>query len=195
MNEIESCSEKSSFFYAIKNMEHLKYPIGPRVFNPEYTAKDVQTWLNEIEELPTLFGTLARTLSPVQLDTPYRPGGWTARQVIHHVPDSHMNAYIRTKLALTEDAPVIKPYMEDRWALLNDSEITPIESSLQLFELLHQKWIIVLRGMKESDLHRTYLHPEFGRGVTLAEMIHTYAWHGKHHTGHLKLIALEASDA
>lgn len=169
-------------------MEHLKYPIGRRIFNPAYTPEDIRAWLTAIETLPETFGALARSLSLAQLDTPYRQGGWTGRQVIHHVADSHMNAYIRTKLALTENAPVIKPYMEDQWAQLPDYTATPIESSLQLLALLHQKWMIVLRAINEADLKRTYIHPEYGKEVILAEVIQTYAWHGEHHTAHLKLI-------
>jgi hypothetical protein len=168
-------------------MEHLKYPIGRFAFKADYTPSELKTFLTEIEELPEIFGKIARSLTPAQLDTPYRPEGWTARQVIHHVADSHMNAYVRTKLALTEDTPVIKPYKEDRWALLNDYT-EPIGDTLELISWLHRKWMIVLRGITEAELSRAYFHPESQKEVTLAKFIQLYAWHGKHHTAHLRLV-------
>jgi uncharacterized damage-inducible protein DinB len=118
-----------------------------------------------------------------QLDTPYRPGGWTVRQVVHHVPDSHMNAYVRFKLALTEDAPTIKPYAEDRWAKLSDSS-APLETSLTLLENLHSRWVLLLRSLSEEDWGRTFRHPELGVR-RLDQTLGLYAWHGLHHTAHV----------
>jgi len=118
------------------------------------------------------------------LNPPYREGGLTVRQVIHHVPDSHLNSYIRFKLALTEDEPTIKPYQEDRWAELADSRVTPIETSLSLLDSLHQRWILLLRSFTAADWKKTFRHPEVGV-LTLDKTVALYAWHGKHHVAHI----------
>jgi hypothetical protein len=123
-------------------------------------------------------------LSTQQLDTPYREGGWTVRQVAHHVPDSHMNAYVRFKLALTEEDPVIKPYAEDRWARLGDTQATPIEVSLALLESLHSRWVGLLRSLRPEDWKRTFRHPELGL-VSLEKNLAMYSWHGRHHVAHI----------
>jgi uncharacterized damage-inducible protein DinB len=123
-------------------------------------------------------------LSEDQLNTPYREGGWTVRQLIHHVPDSHLNSYVRFKLALTEDEPTIKPYQEDRWAELADSRVTPIETSLSLLDSLHQRWILLLRSFTAADWKKTFRHPEVGV-LTLDKTVALYAWHGKHHVAHI----------
>jgi uncharacterized damage-inducible protein DinB len=125
-----------------------------------------------------------RGLSDQQLDTPYRDGGWTLRQLAHHVPDSHMNAYIRCKLALTEYEPTIKPYMEDLWAELPDAKQAPIEMSLALLDSLHQRWMLMLRKLTEADFTRTFLHPELG-AMSLEKNVALYAWHGRHHVAHV----------
>lgn len=122
-------------------------------------------------------------LTEAQLDTPYRPGGWTVRQVVHHVPDSHLNAYIRMKLALTEDGPTIKPYDENLWAELSDSRM-PVDASLSLMDALHRRWVTVLRSLQPADFARTFLHPEAGV-VSLDRLIALYAWHGRHHVAHI----------
>jgi len=124
-------------------------------------------------------------LTPAQLDTPYRDGGWTVRQVVHHVPDSHLNAYTRMKLALTEDEPVIKPYDEARWAELADVPATPIETSLTLLECLHRRWVLLLRSLGPKELSRRFRHPEHNRSIDLDEMLALYAWHGRHHVAHI----------
>jgi hypothetical protein len=123
-------------------------------------------------------------LTEAQLQTPYRPGGWTVRQVVHHVPDSHMNAYIRFKLALTEDNPTIKPYDEAAWALLADTAHTPIQESLALLDALHRRWVVLLESLAPGDFARRLTHPEHGP-VTLEWMLQLYAWHGRHHTAHV----------
>jgi hypothetical protein len=123
-------------------------------------------------------------LSEEQLDTPYRPGGWTVRQVVHHVPDSHMNAYVRFKLALTEEAPTIKPYAEARWAELPDTRLTPPEVSLTLLDNLHERWVNILRNMTPEDFERRLQHPEKGL-LTLDAMLSLYSWHGRHHVAHV----------
>jgi len=121
---------------------------------------------------------------PQQLDTPYRPEGWTVRQVAHHVPDSHLNAYLRTKLALTEEDPTIKPYFEDRWAQLADTQATPVEVSLALLDSLHDRWIRLLRSLQPEDWKRTFRHPELG-AMSLEKKLVLYAWHGRHHVAHI----------
>ena len=162
----------------------LRFPVGK--FSPpaDVTPQDRSRFIEEIAATPTRLRAAVAGLSPAQLDTPYRDGGWTVRQVVHHVPDSHLNAYIRFKLALTEDEPTIKPYFEDRWATLEDSRTTPIEVSLALLEALHTRWVILLRSMKAADFARPLNHPEMGR-LNLDRMLALYAWHGRHHVAHV----------
>lgn len=167
-----------------QNVESLKYPIGP--FRPPKTATPDQraVWIKDIAQLPPLLRTAVEGLEDDQLDTPYRPGGWTVRQVVHHVPDSHMNAYVRFRLALTEDMPRIKPYMEARWAELNDARSAPVEESLELLQALHKRWVRLLHSMDEDDWSRAYDHPETGE-YPLTRGLALYAWHGKHHAAHI----------
>jgi hypothetical protein len=165
-----------------------RFPVGRFVWKGESSEEDRSRYIQIIEETPANFRAVVETLTPEQLDTPYRPAGWTARQVIHHVPDSHMNSFIRFKLALTEDCPTIKPYDESRWAELADVGATPIETSLVLLESLHQRWVALLRSMKPADFARTFRHPEIGN-ISLDKNLALYAWHGPHHLGHLQLIA------
>jgi uncharacterized damage-inducible protein DinB len=133
---------------------------------------------------PARLRAAVRGLSDAQLDTPYRPDGWTVRQVVHHVPDSHMNAFIRFKLALTEDTPTIKPYDESAWATLEDARSTPIETSLVLLESLHDRWVRVLRAMSDADFSRELNHPDNGI-MNLDQLLALYEWHGKHHVAHI----------
>ena len=143
-------------------MTDLQYPIGRFSFPESTTAAQRQAWIREIARTPRDLRAAVAGLSEEQLDTPYRPGGWTVRQVVHHVPDSHMNAFIRFKLALTEDQPTIKPYDEARWAVLPDATL-PVEPSLDLLEALHLRWVRLLESMSERDYQRTFVHPESGR--------------------------------
>lgn len=165
-----------------------QYPIGkfraPENISPEDRARYIEI----IASAPARLRAAVHGISAIQLDTPYREGGWTVRQVIHHVPESHMNAYIRFKLALTETDPVVKPYDEAAWARLNDIAVTPIETSLTLMEALHQRWAILMRGMSEADWKRRYIHPEYGRTQTLEHTLALYAWHCDHHIGHVKSV-------
>jgi hypothetical protein len=165
-------------------MENLKFPIGPFSFPAPGTAEQRQTWIAEIAEAPAKFRAAAAGLNEDQINTPYRDGGWTGRQVIHHVPDSHMNAYIRFKLALTENEPTVKPYDEAACAELADTRDAPIEISLALLENLHARWVYLLRSMTESDFAKTFRHPELGV-VSLGRTLALYAWHGKHHAAHI----------
>ncbi|WP_078379929.1 YfiT family bacillithiol transferase [Sutcliffiella halmapala] len=164
-------------------MTDLRYPIGPFKLEKNPTIETIESWIKEIEITPANLKEAVKDLSEEQLDTPYRQGGWTVRQVVHHLADSHMNSYIRFKLALTEDNPTIKPYMEDKWAELPDSKL-PIDISLSLLESLHARWITLLRSMQPADFEKTFQHPELG-AVKLAVNIAIYEWHGRHHIAHI----------
>ena len=168
-------------------MTDLQYPVGRFTLPESSTAEQRQQWVHEIARTPQELRAAVSGFSENQLDTPYRRGGWTVRQVIHHVPDSHMNAFIRFKLALTEDQPIIKPYDEARWATLADAAL-PIEPSLDLLEALHIRWVRLLQTMSELDYRRTFVHPESG-AWRLDQYLAQYAWHGQHHAGHIRLVA------
>jgi len=165
-------------------MPDLRYPIGPFAPNPNPTPESRERHIEQIAALPAKMRSALRGLKPSQLETPYREGGWTLRQVAHHVPDSHMNAYVRFKLALTENVPTIKPYDEAAWARLKDVEVTSIEVSLNLLEALHIRWVNLLRAMKADDFNRKVNHPESG-AQTLDRMLALYDWHGNHHLAHI----------
>src|SRR5262245_58476124 len=162
----------------------LSYPIGRFEWKGPASAEQRKLFIDEIESTPDRLRLAIAGLSGEQLDTPYRPGGWTVRQVVHHVPESHMNSYIRFKLALTEDQPTIKPYDEARWSELKDVTSTPIEVSLRLLESLHQRWVILLRLLSDADFNRQFIHPEIGV-VSLDRNLALYAWHGAHHIAHI----------
>ena len=163
--------------------EDLRFPIGKFDKNVEITAELRNKSISEIAALPAQIRTAVADLSDEQLDTAYRTDGWTVRQVVHHVPDSHLNSFIRFKWALTEDSPVIKAYHEDRWAELGDSKM-PIENSLKLLESLHFRWFELLNSMSDNDYLKVLVNPETGEW-TLSQMVALYAWHGKHHTAHI----------
>lgn len=167
------------------NKDVLRYPIGKfRV--PEYIGeKELGTWISELEVYPERLQTLVSRLGPEQLDTPYRPGGWTVRQVLHHLYDSHTNSYIRFKWTLTENTPVIKAYEEGLWAALEDSRSAPASLALQGLQALHAKWIYLLRMLTPDDLSRTFVHPESGKETTLTVNVGIYAWHSEHHYMHI----------
>ncbi len=165
-------------------MNEARYPIGKPDVKQQYTPEERKRLIDEIAAAPSRLREAARGLSESQLDTPYREGGWSVRQVVHHGPDSHLNAYVRTKLALTENEPTIKPYDEAAWAALDDSRTTPVETSLTFLERLHERWVNLLRSMKEADFAKTFRHPEHGVR-TIDWMVGLYAWHGRHHTAHI----------
>jgi hypothetical protein len=165
-------------------MSDPRFPIEKFHYEGTPSAEQRGKFIAEIEQTPAAVRAAVQGLSPTQLDTPYRDGGWNVRQVVHHVPESHMNAYIRFKLALTEDEPTIKPYAEDLWAKLADVQSTPTEVSLALLENLHVRWVVLLRGLREGDWKRTFIHPENGV-VSLEKNLALYAWHGRHHTAHI----------
>jgi len=165
-------------------MEDLRFPVGKFHYDKSPSDQQKQVFLEEIAQTPTLLRGAVAGLADSQLDTPYRPGGWTVRQVVHHVPDSHLNSYMRFKLALTEDEPTIKTYAEDRWAELADSKATPIEVSLTLLDSLHDRWVRLLRSLTPEEWKRTFRHPELGP-MTLEKTLALYAWHGRHHVAHI----------
>ncbi len=164
--------------------EDLRYPIG-RFTRPESAhPEDRQEWIREIDALPQHLEKAVQDLTDEQLDTPYRPGGWTVRQVVHHVFDSHANAYVRFRLALTEDAPTIKPYQEAAWAELSDARSAPIEPSITALRGLHERWVRLLTSMSETDWKKAYHHPDGGL-TSLTHAVALYAWHGRHHVAHI----------
>ncbi|MBZ5556220.1 MAG: putative metal-dependent hydrolase [Acidobacteriia bacterium] len=169
------------------DLENLRYPVGrfERLKAPLDRATR-KAHIDTIEATPARFRSLVNGKPDAQLDTPYRPGGWTVRQVVHHICDSHVNAYIRMKFAMTEDAPAIKAYDEGRWAELPEAKSGPVGMSLALLDGLHQRWIAFLRNLSDADFSRVYVHPELGR-VTLDEALSLYAWHCRHHEVHVKL--------
>ena len=162
-----------------------RYPIGRFRFDGHASSDRRQQWISEIAAAPAHLRAAVAGLTVSQLDTPYRDGGWTVRQVVHHLPDSHLNAYTRIKLALTEDEPTIKPYEEARWAELPDARGGDTEPSLNLLDSLHQRWLMLLRQLKPADYERRFRHPEHGRIFTLDETLALYAWHGRHHVAHI----------
>ena len=162
----------------------LQYPVGRFAWPDAVTLEDRRRFIYEIEQTPKNLRAAVAGLSDQQLDTPYRPGGWTVRQVVHHVPDSHLNSYLRFRLALTEDEPTIKPYDQGRWAELADARTAPVELSLALLDSLHKRWVLLLRSLSAADCSREFRHPELGE-VTLEKNLALYAWHGRHHVAHI----------
>lgn len=169
------------------DLDPLRYPVG--IFERLSAPPDAATRLahvKTIEDTPALFRSLVAGLSEAQLEATYRPGGWTIRQVVHHVPDSHMNAYVRMKLAVTEDSPAIRTYEEQLWAELPDARTGPVEMSLALLEALHRRWGLFLTHLSDAEFARTFKHPEWGT-VQLQESVALYAWHCRHHAAHVRL--------
>ena len=170
-------------------MKNLQYPIGE--FSPPTNYNDLSSWLKDIEEFPNAISKLTQQLNSVELQKCYRLKGWNIAQVVHHCADSHMNSFMRTKLALTEEHPTIKTYFEDRWALLPDGNSLDLTDSLVFIQAIHKKWVALLNTLSISDLNRTFFHPENQKSVTIGENIAFYSWHCKHHLEHIK-IALNA---
>jgi len=164
-------------------MPDLRYPVGQFVLPDSTTPQERVGWIKEIARTPRCLRAALSGLSAEHLDTPYRPGGWTVRQVAHHVPDSHLNAYVRFKLTLTEHEPTIKPYDEARWATLADTTL-PVDASLDLLEGLHLRWVYLLESLSDADFQRRFIHPESGPW-RLDQYLAQYAWHGRHHIAHV----------
>lgn len=167
-------------------MENLQYPIGHFKCPNEITKAQIDEWIQVLETLPKRLAILVGNLTHEQLETPYRPQGWSVRQVIHHIGDSHHNSYTRFKWALTEDKPVIKAYEEKEWSQLFDSKNAPIELSLNYITALHAKLVHLLKGLDDVDLTREYIHPDGNVAVSVAENIGKYAWHSNHHFAHIE---------
>ncbi len=168
-------------------MNDPRYPIG-RYQPVEEVSRALRTeWIEQVAAAPAGLRAVVTGLNEAQLDTPYRDGGWTVRQVVHHLPDSHLNSYVRFKLALTEDEPTIKPYDEAAWAVLPDARTAPVEISLALLDALHERWVTLLRAMTEADFRRTFRHPELGVRA-LDTTLGLYAWHGRHHAAQIRAL-------
>lgn len=163
----------------------LRYPIGRFSFPESPTPDQTRSWIDELAATPGALRAAVKGLGDARIETPYRPGGWTVRQLVHHLADSHMNAYTRCKLALTEQTPTIKPYDEAAWAELEDNRTVPIDVSLDLLEALHTRWVALLRSLTTEQMQRDFRHPEKGRILRLDATLALYAWHGKHHVAHV----------
>lgn len=161
-----------------------RYPIGKYEPQP-FSAAQKEEWLLNIKHLPQELELALANLDSQQLNEPYREGGWQLKQLVHHIADSHMNAYIRFKLALTEENPIIKPYEEKAWAMLADNQTVPVSVSIQLISALHQRWYAAIKDLTEQDFQRTVVHPDHGRVMSIWLLLGLYAWHGKHHTAHI----------
>jgi hypothetical protein len=168
--------------------EHLRYPTGKFTARDSYSTEELQNFILQIEKLPREIEKTINSLTIKQLDTAYREGGWTARQVVHHLADSHMNAYIRMKWTLTEASPLIKAYNEKAWAETPETKLDPV-ISVDLLKALHVKWTALLRRMDPADFKKEYLHPDTNKYNRLDKITAMYAWHGEHHFGHLKIVA------
>lgn len=162
----------------------MRYPVGRLAYDPDPTPEKRRAWIRQIAETPAALRAALDGLDETQLDTPYRPDGWTVRQVAHHVPDSHVNAYVRFKLALTEDNPTIRPYDEAAWANVPDTARTPVAVSLALLEALHQRLVILLESLGDAEFARPLVHPVNGP-MTIDRLLQVYAWHGRHHVAHV----------
>lgn len=178
----------------MNDIDKLRYPVGPLPRHPlPLDGKTRGSFIAIFDDTPAAIRALVETLSDADLDTPYRAGGWTIRQVVHHIPDSHLNAYMRMKLAVTENLPQVKTYDETRWAELPEAKGAPIGMSLDLLAALHQRWMAFVRALPEADFQKPFMHPEWGR-VTIDDALGMYAWHCRHHTAHIKL-GIEATRA
>lgn len=167
-------------------LEKMKYPIGKYEIPEEITEEHLNNWIDILEHLPNRLEALVTPLSEAQLETPYRPEGWTVRQLVHHISDSHHNSYVRFKWGLTEDNPMIKAYFEKEWSKLFDARTAPIQMSLDHLKAVHAKLVFLLKGLSREDLKRKFRHPEGNIESTLEENIGRYAWHGSHHFAHIE---------
>ena len=165
-------------------MTDPRYPIGPMSIPESVTSADRASWIDEIDALPVNLRNALEGITAAELGTPYRDGGWTVRQVVHHIADSHINAVVRVKLALTEDEPTVKTYDEALWAQLADMQ-GPIESSVMLLDGLHRRWVDLMRALTEPEMLRTFRHPDWGT-VRVDQYLALYAWHSRHHVAHIK---------
>ncbi len=168
-------------------MQNLKYPIGEYVYPENVDQTQIQSWINSLENFPQQLIEVTSKLTEAQLDVHYRPGGWTVRQVIHHVADSHINAYMRIKLTLTEENPIVRPYNEEVWAELPEAKNGDIEMSIAIIKAIHHRLVITLLALDLADFDRKYIHPAANQQLTLSYLVGNYAWHGQHHLAHILL--------
>ncbi|MBD0779111.1 putative metal-dependent hydrolase [Maribacter sp. ANRC-HE7] len=169
-----------------KELEMLRYPLGHFEYSPKVSQDTVDGWIQVLEELPGILENLVTPLTKVQLETPYRPGGWTVRQLVHHIADSHHHSYTRFKWALTEDEPMIKAYGEKSWSKLFDARSAPIALSISYLKALHAKMVFLLKGLSKEDYEKCYIHPDDHSEVSVKENIAKYAWHSQHHCAHIQ---------
>lgn len=169
----------------MQDLEKLKYPIGEYVYPENVDETQLKSWIDSLEKFPQQLSEVTSKLNDAQLAVPYRPGGWTVRQVIHHVADSHINAYTRVKLTLTEENPVVRPYNEEVWAELPEAKDGDIEISIAIIKAIHHRLVITLRALALADFERTYIHPAVNKQLTLSYLVGNYAWHGQHHLAHI----------
>jgi len=169
-----------------QTIEQLQYPIGKYEAPTAMTPELVKEWIAVLDALPSWMDACIENLDEEQLKVPYREGGWSTQQVIHHLADSHMNAYVRLKLALTEDTPIIKPYAEAAWAELIDTQKVPVNVSVTMLHAMHRRMVVLLQNISENDWHRSYFHPEHKRKFPIWEVVALYAWHSRHHTEHIR---------
>ena len=172
----------------MKSQESRRYPIGKFEYGRTWSIDDTRRNIKAIARLPKDLKKALKKLKGSEMDMPYRRGGWTARQVVHHIVDSHMNAYVRMKLAVTEQTPIIKTYEEAQWAETEDAKNASVKLSLKILSPLHKRWVMFLESLSEEDLERGYFHPEQQRVISLPEAIALYAWHGQHHVAHIRLV-------
>ncbi|NQX31453.1 putative metal-dependent hydrolase [Pedobacter boryungensis] len=169
----------------MQELEKLKYPIGKYTPPATINAQHIQLWIEDLANFPQEIASITSLLSEADLEVAYRPEGWTVRQVVHHLADSHINAYTRVHLTLTEDNPSIRPYFEDKWAELTDGKTSDINLSISILKAVHERLVFLLRKLKTIDFERTYFHPEAKKEFTLGYLVGNYAWHGKHHLAHI----------
>lgn len=174
------------------NEAHV-YPIGRMCIPGHFDAKALEHALQEISVLPRILDYCVENLDAAQLETPYREGGWTIQQVIHHIADSHLNAFVRTKLTLSEETPVIKPYQQDSWVLTADVSDVPVNYSITLLHALHHRWVVLFRSLNEEQMMRCYFHPEYQTKTALWQQVHSYAWHGRHHAEQVRQLRIRQS--
>ncbi len=166
-------------------MQNLKYPIGEYVYPSNVDQTQIKSWIDSLENFPQQLIEVTSTLTKAQLAMNYRPGGWTLRQVIHHIADSHINAYMRVKLTLTEENPIVRPYNEEIWAELPEAKNGDIEISIAIIKAIHHRLVITLRALNFADFNRKYIHPAANQRLTLSYLVGNYAWHGQHHLAHI----------
>lgn len=172
----------------MNHQDALRYPVGPFQPKPSLSPNERDSLIEELAVFPSVFRSWVERLTDIQLDTSYREGGWTIRQVVHHVPDSHMQGYVRFKLAISESTPSIKTYRQGAWGEMADARAAPVAVSLDLLDALHARWVFFIRSLSGENFARTYRHPELGE-ITLETTLQLYSWHGNHHLGHVRLVA------